>query len=196
MSSKKDYKNRRLHYLDDLKDYKMAKDDPDVRGWDVRDANSEKVGTVSGLLVDPKMERVVYLDVDVRDDIISDEHDPFDTKHQDGVHEYQDKKGDIHMIIPVGVAHVDKEHKSVVSDGIDTGSLRNFPSYRYRKDTPVHPDYERKVHDETKKQKRYTESKDGRLIERDLNDDDYYESDQFDQDRFYGRPRSSSREKV
>ncbi|HKJ78602.1 MAG TPA: PRC-barrel domain-containing protein, partial [Prolixibacteraceae bacterium] len=166
----------------------------DVTGWEVCDANNDKVGKVSGLLVDPKKERVVYLDVDVNDNLISESHDPFDAQHHDGVHEYQDKKGDIHMIVPVGVAHLDKEHKTVVSDGIDMGALRNFPSYRYRKGTPIHPDYERKVLDETRRQKKYTETEDGRLIDRDLNEDNYYESDHFNQDRFYGRSRTTTQD--
>lgn len=180
-------KNRKLSYLKDLSGYKMDKDNPDVRGWTVHDANHEKVGTISGLLTDPEKERVVYLDVDVDENLISEHHDPFDAKHDEGIHEYQDKKGSIHMIIPVGVAHVDRDHKRVIADGINQGSLKSFPSYRYRKEEPIHPEYERRVMNECRKQKQFTESRDGRLIDRDLSDDDYYQSDYFDQDRFYRR---------
>ncbi len=184
-------KHRRLVYLKELKDYKMAKHDPDVRGWNVHDANNDKVGTVSGLLADPEKERIIYLDVDVMDEIVSHDHDPFDARHEEGIHEYQDKEGDIHMIIPVGVAHIDRETKKVIADGIDQGSLRNFPSYRYRESSNVHPDYERRVMEECMKQKRYRESKDGKLIDRDLTDDEYYNSEHFDEDRFYGRGNNS-----
>lgn len=187
MAKNKSTKHRKLSYLKDLSDYKMAKDDPDVRGWDVLDANNDRIGEVTGLLVDPAKERVMYLDVDVRDELIAEDHDPFDAHHAGGIHEYQDKKGDIHMIIPVGVAHVDREHKTVVADGIDQGELRNYPSYRYRKDEPIHPDYEKRVRERNRKQ--YVETNDGRLIDRDLSDDDYYNSEHFDQDRFYGRTK-------
>ena len=188
MASNKDTKNRKLQYLRDLSDYKMAKGDPDVRGWNVHDAEGDRIGEITGLLIDPVRERVVYIDVDVRDELISKDHDPFDAQHESGIHEYQDKKGDIHMIIPVGAAHVDRDKKYVVADGIDQGALKNYPSYRHRKDVPIHPDYERKVRERNKKH--YVETNDGRLIDRDLSDDEYYNSEDYDQDRFYGRGKT------
>ncbi len=187
MADKKHHTNRRLQYLSDLKDYKMAKGDPDVRGWTVVDADNTSVGTIAGLLADPVREKVIYLDVDIRDDILSPEHDPFDAQHEDGIHEYQDKEGEIHMIIPVGAAHIDRSNKKVIADGIDQAALREFPSYRYRKNTPIHPDYERKVKDEYLRRRGYVESEDGKLIARDVSDDEYYNSEHFDEDHFYGR---------
>ncbi len=173
-------KNHRLNYLKDLSKYKMADNDPDVRGWEVYDAENESVGKVSGLLVDTEKEKVRYLDVDLNEKLKSGKHDPFDAKYEDGIHEYLDKEGEIHMIIPVGVARVEKDHKKVVADGIDRNSLRDIPTYRYRKDIPVHPKYERRVVEACMGgSKRKTK-------ELELSDDEMYNSEQFDSDRFYG----------
>ncbi len=180
MADKKD-NDRRLNYLEDLSKYKMADNDPDVRGWEVFDADNEPVGKVSGLLVDKEKEKVRYLDVDLNDDLLSEQHDPFDVKHEDGIHEFSDKEGEIHMIIPVGVARVERDHKKVVADGIDRDSLRNIPSYRYRKDIPVHPKYERRVVQACMGGTKRKE------VELELSDDEIYNSEQFNQDRFYGR---------
>src|SRR5690606_3810910 len=101
--------NKKLHYLKDLKDYKVAKNEPDVRGWEVHDATHTKVGKVSGLIVDLGREKVRYLDVEVDESIIPGDHDPFGAQHKDGIHEYQDSKGGIHMIVPIGVAHIEAD---------------------------------------------------------------------------------------
>ncbi len=186
MNSKK--QNRRLVYLEDLKDYKMADGDPDVRGWNIHDANNDNVGVISGLIVDPEKEKVVYLDVDIRDDIIAADHDPFDARHYDNIREYQDKEGDIHMIVPIGAAHVDRVNKKVLADGINQGALRNFPMYRYnRENFQLHPEYERMIMEEYLREKRYREGMESRLDESDVADEDYYTPEHLDEDRFYGR---------
>ncbi len=182
--------NRRLVYLKDLKDYKMASGDPDVRGWNIHDSNNDNVGVISGLLVDPVLEKVVYLDVEIREDILAPDHDPFDARHYDGIHEYQDKEGEIHMIVPVGVAHVDSVEKKVIADGIDQGSLRNYPSYRYYEEKlELHPEYERRIKEEYLRQRRYLEGSESRVDEPELTDEEFYNSEHFNADRFYGRKK-------
>jgi hypothetical protein len=42
----------RLVHLDEMSDLEVADGDPDLRGWDVRTAHDEKVGTVKDLVVD------------------------------------------------------------------------------------------------------------------------------------------------
>ena len=178
--------NRKLHYLKDLKDYKMAKNDPDVRGWEVHDSNHQSVGTVSGLVVDVTREKVRYIDVAIDESILPGDHDPFSAEHEDGIHEYQDSKGSIHMIIPVGVARIDSDHKTVIADGIDQNSLRNIPTYRYRENVPVHSEYEQSVLANFRDRDRPAgESRD----QDDTIDDDLYNSEHFNEDRFYGRER-------
>ncbi len=55
--------NKHLFYLNELSDYKVASDDPDVRGWKVKDSDNRVIGKVDNLLVNKNTERVVYLDV-------------------------------------------------------------------------------------------------------------------------------------
>jgi hypothetical protein len=177
-----------LHYLRDLKDYKIAKDEPDVRGWKVQDTNHQTVGTVAGLLVDVSVEKVRYIDVDLDDSLIPADHDPFDAKHKDGIHEFQDKKGNIHMIIPIGVARIEREAEVIVADGIDQNSLRNIPTYRYQQNVPVHSDYEQSVLSNFRKQPGDADRS------RELTDDELYNSEHFDEERFYGRSGRRARE--
>src|SRR5688572_8385324 len=51
--------------LKELKDYKVAKEDPDVRGWNVIGRDGRMVGEVHDLLVDTGEMRVRYLDVEL-----------------------------------------------------------------------------------------------------------------------------------
>lgn len=67
---------KHLYNLDELSDYKVASDDPDVRSWEVRDADNRVIGKVDNLLVNKTARRVVYLDVEVDNTIIDAKHDP------------------------------------------------------------------------------------------------------------------------
>ncbi len=58
-------KNRHLYALNELDDYEVDDNDPDVRGWDVLDEHGNKMGKVEELIVDPKQMKVRYLVVDV-----------------------------------------------------------------------------------------------------------------------------------
>nr|WP_294894958.1 hypothetical protein [uncultured Pedobacter sp.] len=62
--------NKDLYYLHDLSDYKIASDYPDFRGWKLQDTAHREIGTVDGLLVSKSAERVVYLDIEVNEDLI------------------------------------------------------------------------------------------------------------------------------
>lgn len=55
--------------LREAKDFKLAKGAPDVRGWTVFGSDNERVGTVHEMLVDPVALKIVYLDVDLADDL-------------------------------------------------------------------------------------------------------------------------------
>jgi predicted RNA-binding protein (virulence factor B family) len=76
----------------------------DVRGWDVKDANNRTIGKVDHLLVNKIAERVVYLDVEVDELLIEDGHNTYQTKVSDGVHQFLNKDGENHLIIPIGMA--------------------------------------------------------------------------------------------
>lgn len=178
--------NKKLHYLKDLAEYKVAKDEPDVRGWEIHDSTHQSVGKISGLIVDVAREKVRYLDVEVDSNIIPGDHDPFGAEHKDGIHEYQDSKGAIHMIVPIGVAHIDTDRKVVIADGIDQNVLRNIPTYRYQENTPVHSEYEERVLANFRNKNKPVG---GTGTTDQTASDDIYNSEHFNEDRFYGRDR-------
>jgi hypothetical protein len=137
--------NRRLHFLTDLDDYKVASGDPDVRGWEVVDVNNKPVGKVDNLLVDIRREKVRYLDVDLNQEIINENHDPLENNNATGVHEYIKDGGDVHMIVPIGLARVDGSNKKVISDEINRNILEK--GHVHRKGEIIRPEYERNVID-------------------------------------------------
>ena len=110
--------NKNLYYLFELPDYKVASDHYDVRGWEVIDANSVTIGKVDHLLVNKKTQRVVYLDVEVADSVIEDGHNTYQTPVSEGVHEFLNKDGENHLIIPIGMASIDEMHKRVITNKI------------------------------------------------------------------------------
>lgn len=109
---------RHLHYLDELSDYKVASDDPDVRGWEVKDADNRVVGKVDNLLVNKEREKVVYLDIEVDKSIIEANHEPY-AKSSSGTHEFINKEGENHLIIPVGHVRLNEDEKFVYTDKIN-----------------------------------------------------------------------------
>lgn len=184
-----DKKHNKLEYLRDLSDYKMADDDPDVRGWDVYDAHDKKVGKVTGLLASREREKIVYLDVEPLEELLPENHSPFEAAHEEGIHEYQDRKGNIRMIIPVGAARIDKDRKVVVADGIQTTTLKDYPTYRYREGSPIHADYERQVQE---RNRRVSGQNEGNTTAANEPEKDDYNTSDYDTERFYGRKEKGS----
>ena len=114
-----DRKNKHLYYLNELSDYKVESHDPDVRGWKVKDAENRVIGKVDNLLVNKERKKVVYLDVEVDTSIIEANHDPYGKSASEGVHEFINKEGENHLIVPVGLVDIDKDDKAVRCDKID-----------------------------------------------------------------------------
>lgn len=103
--------NPYLARLKDLKDYKVASDDPDVRGWEVVSGDNENLGKIDELIVDTKRMKVRYLVVDVKE-------------------EYAPDRNDHYMLIPVGAARLHEKNNDVVVSGITTKTTKNYPVYR------------------------------------------------------------------
>lgn len=111
--------NKNLFYLKDLSDYQVASGYHDVRGWDVIDAEGHHVGKVEGLLSNKNTERVVYLDVAVDEKLIEEGHKIYNEPASEGPHEFINKEGENHLIIPIGMVRIDDDNEKVVSDQID-----------------------------------------------------------------------------
>lgn len=79
----------RLIRLKELRHFKLVDGEPDIRGWSVYSATGRELGEIDDLLVDPDLEEVVMVDVDL-------------------------KRDDRHTVAPIKAAWIDREHKRVV----------------------------------------------------------------------------------
>ena len=94
---------RHLAPLGELKHFRVAEGDPDIRGWTVYTSNGREIGVVKDLLVDTARGEVVMLDVDLKDT-------------------------DRCTLAPIRAAWVDSEHKRVILDGAQLGKDDELPT--------------------------------------------------------------------
>ena len=141
MAHKHDSKNenKHLYYLDELSDYKVASKDPDVRGWPVKDADNRVIGKVDNLLINKNSERVVYLDVEVDKTIIDANHDPYSSSSSE-VHEFINRDGENHLIVPIGLVSLNEDQNFVYTDRVNHQTFAE--TKRFEKGSNVNRDYE------------------------------------------------------
>ena len=132
--------NKNLFNLDELSGYKVAENYSDVRGWDVKDANNRIIGKVDHLLVNKTAERVVYLDVEVDTTVIEEGHETYQNRVSAGVHEFLNKEGESHLIIPIGMVLIDKKNKLVNTNQIDSSTFSK--ANRFKKGDLIDFEYE------------------------------------------------------
>jgi hypothetical protein len=161
--------NKNLFYLSDLSDYKVASKDSDVRGWEVEDADHRIIGRVDRLLVNRETERVVYLDIEVDKSLIEDGHEVYSKSSGEGAHEFLNKDGENHLIIPIGLVDLDKENKKVLSNEISHGTFAK--TKRLNKGTSVDRNYEVTVFKHYFPQKPFDDN--------DLQDENFYNRQEF-----------------
>lgn len=122
--------NKNLYYLHELSGYKVADDYADVRDWEVIDADNRTIGKVDGLLVSKEAGRVVYLDVEVDTSLIEAGHETYAVSAEKGVHEFLNKEGENHLIIPIGIVTLDEESKKVHSKQIDYSTFAKTKRFK------------------------------------------------------------------
>ena len=105
-----------------LDDFRVAKGDPDPRGWEVVGADGRRIGEVDELLVDTEAMKVRYLDVDLHRDLAAG--------------------ADRHVLVPVGYARLDRDHTRVVVEQLEARDLEAIPAYDH---SPVTRDFETSV---------------------------------------------------
>jgi hypothetical protein len=127
--------NKNLFNLDELSDYQVAENYKDVRGWEVKDANNRIIGKVDHLLVNKTAERVVYLDVEVDETLIEEGFKTYQNSVSEGVHEFLNKEGENHLIIPIGMVILDEKNKLVNTDQIDSSTFAK--TKRFKKGDPI-----------------------------------------------------------
>lgn len=124
-SEKEDNKIHRLYRLDELKNYEVADKDTDVRGFIVLGGDTERLGKVKELIVDPETGKVRYLEVKLDNDLVL-------------IDDYRD------IIIPIGVAKLDGDHDNIIVNNLNRSNLKFYPPY---KGEPITRQYEQKLRD-------------------------------------------------
>ncbi len=171
-------KNNRLQELDHSK-FEIIKDEPDIRGWDVRYKNGEKIGSVEELILDTKAKKVRYMIVDLDENELRLEH----------------RK----TVIPIGFAELDKKNDDVMIPNVSVDQLCSLPDYKRNSLTPdlerrVASVFGRKVQVEPVTSINREEK---RTIDTDTNDDvdpDFYSHDHYNTDNLYkNRKRNTKR---
>lgn len=161
--------------LKELKDYKVASDDPDVRGWKVLGRDGRKIGEVHDLLVDTGAMRVRYLDVELDRDLLAGLPEVPGVAHTGALMEHR------HVLVPIGTAKLDEDHDDVHVESMDASDVGVLPPYDHQ---AFSRDYENGV------RQRWDRGAPppgpGRA---DRADGDFYAGDLYDDERFYGARR-------
>jgi uncharacterized protein (TIGR02271 family) len=103
-----DYRNDRLQELGGS-GYEIVDGEPNIKGWDVRDASGQKIGKVDELIFDKQSQRVRYLVVDLKGKL-------FDMKDHD-------------VLVPIRLAELDEKNDDVILPNITSEELRLLPVY-------------------------------------------------------------------
>ena len=151
--------------LKELKDYQVAKGDPDVRGWEVLSNDGRRLGKVEELLVDTAAMRVRYLEIDLDNDLRN--------LAQGGTG--PGTKSD-NILIPVGSAQLHEKDDRVTVDLLHS-LVTGMPGYNR---STFNREYETNLR---------------RHFDRDYQHDpardrDFYEHDLYNDSRFFGSRRA------
>jgi hypothetical protein len=145
--------------LNELKDFKVARDSVDVRGWGVFAENGIRIGKVDELIVDRSQMKVRYLDVEINDSLLANDD------------------RDAHLLIPIGTAQLDSENDEVWLDTFSLTALIRTPLFR---GGPITRDIENSIRKALRPDWNY---------DREMLDNDYYNESEYNSDRFYERRR-------
>src|SRR4029078_465473 len=108
-------KHRRLQELD-RSDFEIVDGEPDIRGWDVKNTNGQKIGEVEELIVDAQQKKVRYMVVDLDDNELKLDH------HK--------------VLIPIGLAELHRSDDDVILPAVLPEQLHSLPDYDKSNLTP------------------------------------------------------------
>ena len=157
----------RLQELDHS-NFEIVKGEPDIRGWDVRYKNGEKIGSVEELILDTKAKKIRYMVVDLDENELRLEH----------------RK----IFIPIGFAELDNQHDDVLIPNVSIDQLCRLPDYKRNSLTPelersIASIFGRKVNVEPIASIKRDE---GKVIdENDDMDPDFYTHEHYNADNLY-----------
>jgi stress response protein YsnF len=145
-------------------DYKIKDGQPNIKGWPVKDGTGRKFGKVDELLFNPSSKKVRYMVVDLKGN-------EFSLRSRN-------------VLVPIGKANLHENDDDVILPGVRAEQLEGLPDYEKGNITPSTESTIRSHFSETGSAERATTERD--------HDERFYEHEDFDEDRFYGKRRSSS----
>ena len=125
--------NAHLGRLNDLDEFKVADGYPDIRGWEVKTGDGQKLGKVGDLIVDTQAMRVRYLDVELDRSVGQMARDAATPGDQEG-----------HTLLPIGNVQLDDKHDDVLVNGYTLEQVAGLPRYGGQ---TITRDYERSLVD-------------------------------------------------
>ena len=163
-------------YLQELdhSNFEIEKGEPDIRGWDVRYGNGEKIGSVEELILDTKAKKVRYMVVDLDENELRLEH----------------RK----VFIPIGFAELDNQHDDVLIPNVSVDQLCRLPDYSRNALTPdlersIASVFGRKVRVEPAATIERGERKSAKSITDDDIDPDFYSHEHYKDNLFKNRSK-------
>ena len=166
----------RLQELDHS-NFEIVKGEPDIRGWDVRYKNGEKIGSIEELILDTKAKKIRYMVVDLDENELRLEH----------------RK----IFIPIGFAELDNQHDDVLIPNVSIDQLCRLPDYKRNSLTP---DLERSISSVFGRKVNVEPVASVKREERKLNetdddvDPDFYSHEYYNTDNLYkNRPNRGKR---
>ena len=160
----------RLVHLADARELRVAQGDPDIRGWDVRTAEGEKIGTVKDLIIDTQLMKVRYIEARIDREVLNAAD-----------HRY--------VLIPIGSAQLDEQKDDVFLDPAVVDP-RALPPYDR---SPLTREYELFLRERFPCMRNVVARASDAIADterRGKADDEFYRDALYDDARFFGDRRS------
>lgn len=106
-------KDEGLVALGTLKRFRVAKGEPDIRGWEVVTSDHKKIGEVHELIIDKSAMKVRYLDIAIGRKILG-------------------TKDSSHVLLPIAGATLDDDDNRVYLTDVSAAALSSIPPYDHR----------------------------------------------------------------
>ena len=90
-------------------DFEIVDGEPDIRGWNVKDASGKQLGEVEELIFDYQSQKVRYLVVDL-------EENDYDLEDRE-------------VLVPIGIAELHEDDDDVILTGVTAEQLQSLPGY-------------------------------------------------------------------
>ena len=177
-------KSKRLQELD-RSNFEIVKGEPDIRGWDVRYRNGEKIGSVEELILDTQVKKVRYMVVDLDENELRLEH----------------RK----IVIPIGFAELDSKTDDVLIPNVSVDQLCSLQEYKRDALTPefergISSTFGRKARVEPVSTSRKLEKEETVKSDIDIDNDiesDFYSHEHYNLDNLYkNRPNREKRQRI